>query len=66
MNNIITINDVIAICQIINLASSRGAFRADELTQIGAVYDRLAQMVDSVQHQQESTTDSLPSKTTGE
>jgi len=49
MNNTITINDVMAMCQIINLAASRGAFRGDELTEVGAIYDRLSSMIESVQ-----------------
>lgn len=49
MNNTITVNDVMAMCQIINLAASRGAFRGDELTEVGAIYDRLSSMLESVQ-----------------
>jgi hypothetical protein len=65
MNNHITFNDVVAVCQIINLAATRGAFRAEELSEIGAVYDRLAQMAQMAQaatnsHQQEIQ-DSNPS-----
>jgi hypothetical protein len=62
MNNHITFNDVVAVCQIINLAATRGAFRAEELSEIGAVYDRLAQMAQAAtnSHQQEIQ-DSNPS-----
>jgi len=33
--------DLLVCVQLIQLASTRGAFKADEFTQIGAVYDRL-------------------------
>ena len=55
MNNHITFNDVVAVCQIINLAATRGAFRAEELSEIGAVYDRLAQMAQMAQMAQAAT-----------
>ncbi|CAB4128801.1 hypothetical protein UFOVP112_79 [uncultured Caudovirales phage] len=35
------ISDILASAQVIQLASTRGAFRADELSQVGGVYDRL-------------------------
>lgn len=35
------INDILSAAQIIQLASTRGAFRTEEFTQIGAVYDRM-------------------------
>jgi hypothetical protein len=35
------IADILAAAQLIQLASSRGAFRAEEFTQIGGVYERL-------------------------
>jgi hypothetical protein len=33
--------DILATAQIIQLASSRGAFRAEEFTQVGGVYERV-------------------------
>jgi hypothetical protein len=33
--------DLLVCVQLIQLASTRGAFKAEEFTQIGAVYDRL-------------------------
>jgi hypothetical protein len=33
--------DLVICLQLIQLASTRGAFKAEEFTQIGAVYDRL-------------------------
>lgn len=35
------INDLIFTLQVYEACSTRGAFRADELTNVGAVYDRL-------------------------
>jgi hypothetical protein len=37
----ITISDLDALKNLINVACSRGAFRADEMTQIGTLYDKL-------------------------
>jgi hypothetical protein len=47
-DNQIKITDLIVIKNIIDLACSRGAFRADEMKSIGDVYDKLAIFVDSV------------------
>ena len=44
----ITITDLDALKNIIDLASSRGAFRGAELSQVGTVYDKLTQFLDSV------------------
>ena len=35
------LQDILAAAQIIQLASSRGAFRTEEFTQVGSVYERL-------------------------
>ena len=35
------LSDILLTAQVIQLASSRGAFRAEELTQVGQLYDRL-------------------------
>jgi hypothetical protein len=55
----ITIADLDQIKNIIDLATSRGAFRANELTQIGSVYDRLvaflAAIVEQAQAQEASS-----------
>ena len=44
----ITITDLDLLRNIVDLASSRGAFRAAELTQVGAVYDKLTRFLDAV------------------
>ena len=38
----LNINDLAAMLQIIGIATQRGAFRADEMSSIGTVYDRVA------------------------
>lgn len=35
------INDLLLAAQVIQLTSQRGAFRADELSQVGGLYDRI-------------------------
>lgn len=54
----ITIADLDTLKNIVDLASSRGAFRGAELTQVGAIYDKLSaflgEIVALAQAQQES------------
>jgi hypothetical protein len=47
-NNTITIADLDTIKNIINLAASRGAFRGEELTMVGTVYDKLTEFLSAV------------------
>lgn len=35
------LSDILLTAQVIQLASTRGAFRAEEFTQVGSLYDRL-------------------------
>ena len=44
----ITVADLDALRGIVDVAASRGAFRATELTQVGAVYDKLTTFLNSV------------------
>lgn len=44
----ITIADLDTLRNIVDLASSRGAFRGAELTQVGAIYDKLSHFLDAV------------------
>ena len=46
--NTITISDLDTIKNIINLASTRGAFRAEELSMVGTVYDKLTAFLEAV------------------
>ena len=47
-NQQITIADLDTIKNIIDLASTRGAFRGAELTQVGAVFDKLTVFLEAV------------------
>ena len=47
-NQQITVQDLDAIRNIIDLASTRGAFRANELADIGLVYNKLSQFLEAV------------------
>jgi len=49
----ISFQDLQNVVQIIDVASERGAFRANEMSQIGTVYDKLRGFVDYVVAQQE-------------
>lgn len=40
--------------QIVDLATQRGAFRGNELSQVGAIYDRLNNFLSYIQEQQEA------------
>lgn len=44
----ITISDLGALHGIVDLAASRGAFRGAELTQVGAVFDKLTTFLNDV------------------
>jgi len=46
--NTITISDLDTIKNIINLASTRGAFRGEELSMVGTVYDKLTAFLEAV------------------
>ena len=44
----LTINDLAALRTIIDVASQRGAFRANEMEAVGKIYNKLHAFVDSV------------------
>jgi hypothetical protein len=44
----ITINDLISIKDIVDVACSRGAFKADEMSSVGQVYDKLTVFLNTV------------------
>ena len=54
----ITITDLDTLKNIVDLASTRGAFRGAELSQVGAIYDKLsaflAAIIEQAQIQEES------------
>lgn len=48
----ISLNDLQLLLQIVDLASSRGAFRGAELTQVGAIFDKLNAFLSFIADQQ--------------
>jgi hypothetical protein len=44
----ITINDLISIKDIVDVACSRGAFKADEMSSVGQIYDKLTGFLNTV------------------
>ena len=44
----ITIDDLVTIKNLIDVACSRGSFRADEMTSVGTVYDKLTGFLNTV------------------
>ena len=49
----LTVQDLTAIKQIIDVASSRGAFKANEMAVVGTTYNKLESFLGAVQAQQE-------------
>ena len=66
-SNQITIADLDTLKNIVDLASSRGAFRGAELTQVGAIYDKLTAFLDAIiaqaKAQEEATQAATPAAT---
>lgn len=44
----LTIQDLVLVAQIIQLTSQRGAYRAEELANVGTLYNKLIAFLDSV------------------
>jgi len=65
-NKEITIADLNLIKDIIDLASTRGAFRAAEMKEIGDVYNKLTSFLDAVVAQAKAQEESVASNTQGE
>lgn len=61
----LTIADLASISNIIEAATQRGAFRANELSQVGAVYDKLSEFVKAAQTQA-TNTESAQTQSLGE
>ena len=66
MENNITVADLNLLKNIIDLASTRGAFRAAELKEIGEVYNKLATFLDAVIAQAAAQETELQTAETGE
>jgi hypothetical protein len=56
----ITIADLDLLKQIVDLASSRGAFRGAELSQVGEIYDKLARFLELAVAQTQAQKDAAP------
>lgn len=54
----ISLNDLQVIANIVDLASQRGAFRGNEMTQVGAVFDKLTSFLQQVAAAQAASEDS--------
>lgn len=50
----VNLSDLGTLLQIVDLATQRGAFRGSELTQVGAVFDKLNAFLSYVQEQQQA------------
>jgi len=48
------LQELATLAQIVDLASQRGAFRGNELSQVGALYDKLNNFLSYVQAQQQA------------
>lgn len=65
-NKEITVADLSLIKDIIDLASTRGAFRAAEMKEIGEVYNKLTNFLDAVVAQAKAQEESQAINTQGE
>ena len=67
-NSQITIADLDTIKNIIDLACTRGAFRGAEISQVGAVYDKLTVFLEAViaQVKEQETSNTAVSQPQGE
>lgn len=54
----ISLTDLQLLLQIVDLASSRGAFRGAELTQVGAIFDKLNAFLSFIAEQQAEASES--------
>jgi len=61
----ITVADLDALRSIIDLAATRGAFQGAELSQVGAVYDKLTIFLNSVVAQAQASAEPLSDNTQG-
>jgi hypothetical protein len=48
MDSNITVTDLVALRDIINLAAERGAFKAEEMLEVGTVYTKLTNFLEVV------------------
>lgn len=55
MENQITVTDLALLKSLVEVASTRGAFKADELSTVGQVYDKLNQFLQQLVEQAEQS-----------
>ena len=48
MDSNITVTDLVALRSIMNLAAERGAFKAEEMLEVGTVYTKLSNFLEAV------------------
>lgn len=53
----LSINDIAAVVQLIDVVTSRGAFRGEELSQVGGLRDKFAAFVAAAQEAAKTTED---------
>jgi hypothetical protein len=59
----LTVQDLTAMKSIIDVASTRGAFKPNEMTTVGTVYSKLEAFLNAVQAQQEAQTEAQEAPT---
>jgi len=60
----LTINDLLQIQKIIDVAVQRGAFKADETRIVGETYEKITKFLESIQPAEENTETSTEDKST--
>lgn len=64
MENQITVTDLALLKSLVEVASTRGAFKADELSTVGQVYDKLNQFLQQLVEQAEQSESAAEPTTT--
>ena len=53
----VSVTDIAILKQAIEIASTRGAFRAEEMSSIGGSYDKVARWLDAVMTQEQTNSE---------
>ena len=56
----LTVNDLLSLKQIIDVASQRGAFKPNEMATVGTTYDKLDKFLIAIQAQQQQQPEGAP------
>ena len=62
-NNQLTPNDIASMINIIDVCTSRGAFRANELKNVGIVYEKMTLFLNTLKENSKKEPDQLESNT---